>query len=168
MPSNRPLTLILWRHAKAVDHHPDGDHARPLVAVGLADAARVAAELDRRGLRPDHVLLSDSARTTQTWEAAAAIWPGIPSASRRDLYGAGSAGIRNVAEQAPASARTVMLIGHNPGWSELASELAGRSLALRKADAVVLRTKAGDWAAALHGPWELLVHLVARELRPGK
>lgn len=159
-------TLILWRHAKAEDDHPGGDHARPLTARGTADAARVAAALKAAGHTPDLVLLSDSARTEGTWAAARELWPNAHVERRPDFYGGKPTTILAALEGLGEEVRTVVALGHNPGWSQLASELAGRLIGMRKADAVVFRSRAGSWPTAAHGPWSLLEHVVARELRP--
>lgn len=159
-------TLILWRHAKAEDHHPGGDHARPLTAKGSADAGRVAAALRAAGHIPELVLLSDSARTEGTWAAAREIWPETRVERRPDFYGGAPATILAAVEELGDEVRTVVALGHNPGWSQLATDLAGRLIGLRKADAVVFRSRAESWPAAAHGPWSPLEHVVARELRP--
>lgn len=167
MPSENPRrTLILWRHAKAEDNHPGGDHARPLTPKGTADAARVAAALAEAGWDPDLVLLSDSARTIGTWAAAEDIWISASVDHQPSFYGGSPAAVKAALERLTDATRTVVVLGHNPGWSELASELAGRLIGMRKADALVFQSDAADWAAAVHGPWTLVTHVIARELHP--
>lgn len=167
MPSETPRrTLILWRHAKAADSHPGGDHARPLTTKGTADAARVATAIADAGLAPDRVLLSDSARTVGTWKAAEAIWPSATTVLQPAFYGGSPLVIKAALEALDEAALTVVVLGHNPGWSELASELANRLIGMRKADALVFQSEARSWPEAAHGPWRLVRHVVARELRP--
>ena len=159
-------TLILWRHAKAEDTHPGGDHARPLTPKGTADAARVAAALAAAHIVPDLVLLSDSARTVGTSEAAAAIWKSAAVELRPSFYGGSPATVKAALADLADTVRTVVVLGHNPGWSELASELARRLIGMRKADALVFASEAASWAEAAYGPWTLAKQISARELRP--
>lgn len=76
--SNKPLLrrtlapqcrLVIMRHGKSSWREPSlADHARPLNKRGRRDVLRVAAELQRRGWAPKAVIMSDSARTIETWE----------------------------------------------------------------------------------------------------
>lgn len=81
--------------------------------------------LARRGDIPDFVLLSDSARTIETWALARAAMPDAPDAQPAPrLYHADPATMLAVLRTAPASAATVALIGHQPGISAFARKLA--------------------------------------------
>jgi phosphohistidine phosphatase len=72
-------------------------------------------------LVPDRVVLSPSARTQQTWKHAAAAFRPEPAAmSNERLYDATPHTILAVIKDMPASAHTLLVIGHNPGLHELA------------------------------------------------
>lgn len=111
--------LVVMRHAKA-EQVAATDHDRVLSARGLADASAAGRWVGEQDLQPDYVVVSSAARTRSTWDrvAAAAGWD--PAAViDRSLYGAGTEGALEILRSAPAEARTVMLVGHNPTMAYL-------------------------------------------------
>lgn len=148
--------LLVVRHAKS-DWHPEiaSDHARPISPVGLGDAPRVAAAVAGKGWHPDHVACSDAVRTVQTWQAMAKAL-GTPSvATHPELYHAGLPALRQVAAGWDDRWRTVLALGHNPGWSELVHALSGVALELKTCNVVSLVTQADSWLEALEGAWQV-------------
>ncbi len=116
--------LLLLRHAKSSWDDPSlPDHARPLNARGRRAAALMAAELARRGLVPDVVLVSSARRTLQTLEALQPIEPTPITTVMDELYLAPWPTILGVLHRVPDTARSVLLLGHNPGLHELALNL---------------------------------------------
>lgn len=63
------MQLLLIRHGTAVDSHPDGDIARPLVDKGYAQARKIARLLQRAGKLPAVCLTSPLVRARQTAES---------------------------------------------------------------------------------------------------
>ncbi|HZL38719.1 MAG TPA: histidine phosphatase family protein [Pseudolabrys sp.] len=114
--------LLLLRHAKAERSDPGmQDLARVLIERGHKDAAKIGVYMAGHGLRPDRVVLSPAARTQETWKYAAAAFKPQPAAmSAERLYDATPHDIIGVVQDSPASAHTLMLIGHNPGLHEAA------------------------------------------------
>src|SRR5262245_14700502 len=112
-------TLVLLRHAKAVQHDR-ADHARPLADRGRRDA-RAAGEwlatyLAAHDAGLDLVLCSTSARTRETWQYASAA--GLDAGDvwyDRRIYNAAAETLLEVVREAPETAGTVLLIGHAPG-----------------------------------------------------
>jgi phosphohistidine phosphatase len=76
------------------------------------------------GLHPDLVLVSPAARAAQTWEAAATVFIHSPLRVIPALYEIGAAGILALALEEGQAARTVMIVGHNPGLGVLSAQLA--------------------------------------------
>ena len=115
------------RHAKAVREPGLPDHARGLTERGRDDAVRVARCLHEQGLAPDLALASDSCRTRETLELAAAASSAGPRDTARAarFISADPREILKVVRAAPVRARTLLLVGHNPGLAELARALAG-------------------------------------------
>jgi phosphohistidine phosphatase len=110
------MDLILWRHAEAADGRPDT--ARSLTSHGREQARAMAAWL--RPLLPESLLLlvSPAKRAQQTavaldrpFETSTAIATG---ACARDLLRAA---------EWPDSARSVLLVGHQPALGEVAALL---------------------------------------------
>lgn len=118
--------LLLLRHAKSSWDDPRlPDHARPLNARGRRNAAAMAEAMRELGLAPDVVLVSSARRTLQTLEALAPI-EGSPLVEPMDaLYLAPWPSLLDVLRGVRETARSVLLIGHNPGLHELALALAG-------------------------------------------
>jgi len=116
--------LILFRHAKA-EPRPAGmdDFDRPLTRRGRADAALIGEVLAHEELVPDLALISPARRTLETWICARECFPDAKAELRPELYNASAAAIRAQVKQAEGSARTLMVVGHNPGLQELAAAL---------------------------------------------
>ena len=119
------LTLLLLRHAKAEPGAPGVDDAdRPLAPRGRGDAPRMGAAIVKAGLVPDLILCSPARRTRETLELAAPSF-GAVIATRLEpaIYEATMARLISLVRKTPSSAHRLMLIGHNPGFEELASDL---------------------------------------------
>ena len=116
--------LLLLRHAKSSWADPaEPDHARPLNARGQHAALAMAAEMLRLGLTPDVVLVSSARRTRQTMEALKP-FEGSPIVTVTDeLYLAPWHAMMAMLNKVPDTARSVLVIGHNPGLHELALNL---------------------------------------------
>jgi len=120
--------LLLLRHAKSTWDDPRlSDHARPLNARGRRAASAVAGAMRELGLMPDIVLVSSARRTLQTLEALSPL-DGSPLIEPMDnLYLADWSSLLGVLRGLPDTARSVLMIGHNPGLHELAMALVGAS-----------------------------------------
>lgn len=148
--------LILMRHAKSAwDTDAADDHSRPLSRRGRKDAPRVGAHLIRIDWTPDHVLSSDSVRTRQTWAGLSRHLSGPTPRFTRVLYHAGLSGILPMLFEVPASAETVLMLGHNPGWSDAVSDLTGRDVELKTGCAALMTSAAASWSDAALSEWTL-------------
>lgn len=151
--------LILMRHGRAA-LATDGmeDRERTLVASGRRDAAHIAARLVERQWSPQAVLCSDATRTRQTWEA---VQPELPAPEQfvvlETLYLAGFAALRHALGGLSVPATTVLAIGHNPGWEEVAEKLSGKPVTLDTAHAALLEIEASGWSEAMgRTDWRLV------------
>lgn len=119
-------TLLLLRHAKSSwDDAGLADFDRPLAPRGLRAAPRMARELVRRDWLPDAVLVSPALRTRQTWELVAAELPAPPEPKfRKHLYEASAEQMLAEVRDAGDRAKTLLVIGHNPGLEDFAGQLA--------------------------------------------
>lgn len=117
---------MLLRHAKS--DWPDGvpDHERPLAARGRRDAPTMGRWLRAEGYGPDHVVCSTALRTRQTWELVQSELDTAPSTVFEPrVYAASVQQLADVVGGAPEAARTLLVVGHNPGIEEFALTLAG-------------------------------------------
>ncbi len=121
-------TLLVLRHAKSSWNDPTlDDHERPLNKRGQRDAVRMGTLVREQGLTPDVIISSDAVRARLTAEAVAeaALYTREIRLDRQ-LYAAGPASILAVLRTVgQTKARSVMVIGHNPGLEELVTKLTG-------------------------------------------
>lgn len=111
------------------------------------------------GLAPDIILVSSARRTLQTLEALEP-WDDTPIVEPMDaLYLADPAQILGVLHSVAETARSVMVIGHNPGMHEFAKLLVGPAMTLANSDARRLTEGFPTGALAefaIAGPWGAL------------
>jgi phosphohistidine phosphatase len=120
--------LLLLRHAKAAPADPGGDPERPLAARGRRDAARMGAEIERRGLAPEQVLCSSARRTRETLELLMPhLGANLSVVVDPSLYLAGPEEILDRIAEVRERVQTLLVVGHHPGLAELALRLARRS-----------------------------------------
>lgn len=159
--------LVLMRHAKS--SWAEGglsDHQRPLNKRGQRDAPRMGRELAARGWVPELVVSSDAQRTRETWALVSEELgvDGLEVRWSNDLYLAGLRAVLSHAAGWEDAIGSVLVLGHNPGWSEAASILAGRPLDMTTANCALLRGAGPTWVDAFAGRWELVALLRPREL----
>jgi phosphohistidine phosphatase len=118
-------TLLLLRHAKSSWDAAE-DHERTLAPRGLRAAALVGTYLAEDGRAPDLVLCSTARRAVLTWERAVAQLPAQPRVVfDAALYLASPERILERIGGADPRARRLLLVGHNPGFHQLALALVG-------------------------------------------
>lgn len=123
-----PRLLMLFRHAKSSWKDTQlSDADRPLSGRGLKAAKAMGRTIAAKGLQPDLVLVSPARRAAETWEIAAAELAEPPAAEAIvDLYDFGNGDrLLDVIRKHGGTARSLMLVGHNPATEELAMRLAG-------------------------------------------
>lgn len=165
--------LLLLRHAKSAYPQGVADHDRPLNDRGRAAAALMGAYIAREGLQPDHAMVSPARRTQETWEIVRAELADAPMETVPSIYEAAAARILDAIRSAPAEAASLLVIGHNPGLSDLAQRLAGEGPKdlmrdLREkfptAALAVLEFDAEDWAGIAAGGARLRRFVRPRQL----
>lgn len=119
----------------------------------------MAAAMRNLGLAPDVVLVSSARRTLETLEALAPLPDNPIIAPRDDLYLASWEGLLRAIQGVPESARSVLVLGHNPGLHELAIALAGSAAIARSGDGKRLAeafptATLAEFSLAL--PWRML------------
>ncbi len=117
--------LLLLRHAKAQPADGAGDRERPLSRRGRRAAPLVATYLGGEGLRPDLALVSPARRARETWDLARARIGDVPTRLEPRLYEATPVRLLTVIGEVEVFVRTLLLVGHNPSFEDLARQLAG-------------------------------------------
>lgn len=120
------LRLILLRHGKSSWDDPAlDDFARPLAPRGLRNVPEMGRRLARRGQPPDLIITSTAVRAFSTARAMAREigYREDRIIEAPDVYLASPRRMLAILRETQDSARTVMLVGHNPGLTELANML---------------------------------------------
>ena len=124
MASDTTRRLILLRHAKS-DWPDVPDRERPLAKRGRRDAPRIGRWLHEQGYQPDVVVCSTARRAEQTWDLVAPELGGSPAVRFEPrAYAASAQTLLYLAQELPSRYRAALLIAHNPGLADLASQLA--------------------------------------------
>ncbi len=149
--------LILLRHAKSAWNTGHVDHQRPLNKRGQRDAPRMGALLQERGYVPQRVISSDAQRTRETWDGLQETFSELEAHFTERLYLASAHTIANVIATQDNDLNCLLLIGHNPGFSEASSWLSAEDIELKTATAAVMEIESDSWASAMSsGAWDLL------------
>ncbi|MFN7103327.1 MAG: SixA phosphatase family protein [Pseudorhizobium sp.] len=171
----RHRRLLLLRHAKSA--WPDGvlDRDRPLAERGQKAAPAMAGYMVQEDLLPDLALVSDAQRTRETWSLVKSRMSGrAETRVLPELYDASADRMLEVLRRTEATAKTVLVLGHNPGLQDLALLLVGDGDAqARDAMAGKYPTSAlavvdftvGDWSSIKPGAGFLTRFLTPRMLR---
>jgi phosphohistidine phosphatase len=91
----------------------------------------------RKGLIPNRVLCSTARRAVETWNLVSEYMEGpIQVEIRDDLYHASPGSLLAILQELPDTENTVLLVGHNPTFEDLALALvgAGREESLAELD----------------------------------
>ncbi len=151
--------LIIVRHAKAEKAAAGGDDFdRPLAPRGEADAIEMGRRLARGKAHPEAIVASPAKRTLATARLIAREldfpWNEIHTA--KTAYLAGTGALLELVQGLGDGAQTALLVGHNPGVSELAQDLIrGFTQDLPTAATVAIDLPADTWAGVRRGSGSL-------------
>jgi phosphohistidine phosphatase len=143
--------FILFRHAKSDWSHDHlDDHDRPLARRGLRDAPRMGERLAARGVKPDLLLTSSARRAAETARLIepAVRHPKLVMRVERAIYLASPRELLDLIAEQSDAVNEILLVGHNPGLTELANQLLP-SLALNNlptAGVVAVHSVDDQWA----------------------
>lgn len=118
--------LYLVRHAKSSWDDPSlDDYHRPLSARGERDAPDMGHRLSQRKVIPDLMLASPATRALTTCQLIAEKleYPLEAIEKDEDIYLGSSDDLLEVVRQIEVTWRTVLLFGHNPGFTDFANKL---------------------------------------------
>lgn len=161
--------LLLLRHAKAEPHvalgGPLGDHDRALANRGRREAKTIGRFVALAGQAPGIACCSTAQRCRETVELAAKAGRWKLTVTHPDaLYGGSAAAYLAVAREAPNEHTTLLVCGHEPTISELASELlGGGSLRVAPGTLIAIDFEIDHWRDLAYGGG-LLVWLVPPRL----
>ena len=154
------MQLLLLRHAEA-EPHADTDEARSLTAKGSKQAESIGKFCLKHGLVPEMILSSPLTRAEETAQTRGASELNLPKivqieeflragmTAERALSGLRESFIELMKREKSSKTASIMLVGHEPDFSNLAGVLIGGR------------------AASVHFRKATLMGLHSRELKPG-
>jgi phosphohistidine phosphatase len=154
--------LWLLRHAEAEPHGTRQDPDRRLTARGEEQSLAAGAALARLGIEFDEILTSPKVRSRQTIELAAQDWPAEERSRIREHpplaggYDAAQALDALAGVSAADGGGRLLLVGHEPDFSQIVAELTGARVDMKKGGVAAVRLDGGRG--------ELVVVLRPREL----
>ena len=162
-------TLTIVRHAKSSWDHPGlSDRDRPLNKRGKRDAPVMGARIKEHGIRPSLIVSSPAKRawTTARIIAAEIAYPIEFLQRERDLYLASVDDILDVIAGQDEGFNNLMIVGHNPGFTEFANFLSpGLTNNLPTAGVVAVEIDRDDWNLYERPSTRLLVHDYPKKIR---
>jgi phosphohistidine phosphatase len=140
------------------------DFDRPLSERGKSDAQLIGEYI--RKSKADLVISSPAERARQTAELALKA-AGLKVELRFDkrIYDAEVHRLLNVISQIEDAAKSVVLIGHNPGFEELLEALTGENRDLPTASLACIELRAERWSKVRAGVGHLKWLVAPKELR---
>ncbi len=141
-------SLYLLRHAQATPGRillPDLD--RSLSKRGIKDANKLAHKLAKKGLSFDLILVSPSVRTIDTGHiiASGLHTPNSHFIVSENLYAADPMTLLKVISAVPRRVNKLMIVGHNPGFMNLASLLASEPVSMSTCSLIKLSFAFKNW-----------------------
>lgn len=160
-------TLLFLRHGKSDWDAPfDRDHDRPLAKRGRKDAKRMGKFLTAIDLVPDSIICSTALRARRTMERAnkAGDWE-APVRLTETLYHAYPDDLLREIRAEPDTTRTLMLVGHEPTWSETVSQfIDGGDIRYPTAALARVDMDIVSWREAAFGVGELIMMMPPKML----
>lgn len=160
-------TLFLMRHAKSDWGDPQlADHDRPLNKRGRSAAPKVAAWAIEHFAVPQRIISSTALRARSTAQIMAEQWGMMERVELQErLYLAPPEIYWEALSECPPGDDRLLFVGHNPGISEWASELAGHTVQMPTAAWATFELSVNELRAADASTRARLLHFtLPREL----
>lgn len=122
-------TLTILRHAKSSWSDASlSDHDRPLNGRGKRDAPVIAERIRKAGIRPSLIISSPAKRawSTAKFVAKEISYPVEFLQREKGLYHAGLQSLLETIAQQDQGFNSILLVGHNPGLTDIANFLVPR------------------------------------------
>ena len=153
-------SLILFRHAKTERESDTGrDFDRRLNERGRKDAARMGREIRKLGLEFDLLLSSPASRAAETAKLA-----DLPAQYDEHIYDASMRQLLELVRNSDASVASLLMVGHNPGFEQLASMLTGAPVDMPTGSLAEIELAVDGWAEVERGRGRLVRFIKPKEL----
>lgn len=163
-------TLFLLRHAKSSWDFPElRDVERPLNTRGKQDAPLMGQWIKEHFAPPQLIISSHSVRTLATISKVAHELGVKGKEVRTDekLFHASAAMIRKVMQAVSEEVESLMLVGHNPGFTDFANSLCPKHAVenIPTCGLYVVRFHSNSWKEATSGTAEFLCFQYPKKLK---
>ena len=169
------LTLTMLRHAKSSWGDTSlSDKERPLNGRGKSQAQQMGTHLTQKEIEPELIICSTAKRARQTLKQIMTHWQTNANVIYEDrLYLASTNSIVTLLAEHGSSVSHIMIIGHNPGFHQLAStladtgdenDLATLSQRYPTATLCVIKSKAEQWKNIDQNTGELAIFTTPKSL----
>lgn len=164
-----PKHLILFRHGKSDwEANFNRDHDRPVADRGRNAAKAMGRWLAAMDRVPDLAITSSAVRAKTTLDLAMAAggWA-CPTQVTSDLYEATVEAVRKLIQQQGDGCNSLLLVGHEPTWSDtLAYLMGGGTVRMPTAAMACLGFEVDHWAQVGQGRGTLLWLMPPKLLTP--
>ena len=147
-------TFYLIRHAKSDWDTPTSDFERPLNNKGKRSALIMAKKLHKLNFRPNIIISSPAKRALQTslvfaneldYGATNIVFDNL-------IYEASLDNLISIINNISSIHQNVILVGHNPGITELANYLTGNFInAVPTCSVIKVELEVDNWDEVVHG-----------------
>lgn len=148
--------IMILRHGKS-EVKVESDFDRRLTLEGIKDVSTVALKLEAtEGWVPELVICSDAKRAQQTRDLFLSKFiDKVSMVMENKLYSGDSNDILCVLSKQESTINTMLLVGHNPLLSMLASHLCLQNITLGTSDCVLLSRDTDSWEDVFEKEWSL-------------
>ena len=144
----REKTLHIVRHGKALqDYRSIHDYDRPLIERGIVNNTTIAKQLRVEHVTPGLIVSSHAARALHTAHIFARVtgYPHERVQVSEKLYLDGEREAYSILESLPDELESVMIVGHNPDVTYIASAYARNIHSIPTSGVVTIRFEADQW-----------------------
>ncbi len=159
--------LYLMRHAKS-SWAPGyaSDFRRPLNRRGQLDAPLMGRWLQKQAIQLDLILASPAERARQT---VAGVVEGLGYEGdiwwEERIYDAFADDLLDIISTIPDDYGRVLMVGHNPGFSDCVTSLSGEMINMPTAAIAAIGLPVEHWRAVRPGGGTLLWHMTPKTLK---
>lgn len=141
--------IILMRHAQTAELQPGGaDFERTLIESGKANAREAGKNISTLFGHPDLIISSAAvrAKATATLVNESLKLPVERFVGSNTLYKASAEDLMHEISALSPEFNTVLLVGHNPAISSLATRLSSREIDLKPCEFVTFEFETQSWS----------------------
>lgn len=153
--------LLVMRHAEASPAELNkSDFDRVLTSQGRMQAQQMALKLKAHEIFLENILVSPAERTFTTAKIVAETLGLAKDCIKpmNDIYDASLSQLLSVVQSVDNAYKTILLIGHNPGVSELCMLLSQENISLRPAEMCMFNFQSEFWGKFEQFPVEFCWH----------